>query len=246
MRIIKFNESLSKQEIDDLLLDLKDAGYEIDSDVFQGFIRIKGKIFETDRIQFMKDIIELNNRMVSIGYEYLNDNLNVYMGKIDGKHYCEFTLKFRDNEVSTNKDVKSFEEFKEYSEKVLGLKFYEWDTESMIPSCEDNREYQRLRTILKLDINKEQSGSIPAGFLIIFEKGSLDDFISTHKKELSTIVMSHDEWATVNLWSIPDSEKSKYKDPDLIKSAESKQFKFDQKGIEAIEKCVTIFKSLRH
>ena len=46
MRIIKFNESLSKQEIDDLLLDLKDVGYEIDSDVFQGFIRIKGKIFE--------------------------------------------------------------------------------------------------------------------------------------------------------------------------------------------------------
>ena len=118
MRIIKFNESLSKQEIDDLLLDLKDVGYEIDSDVFQGFIRIKGKIFETDRIQFMKDIIELNNRMVSIGYEYLNDNLNVYMGKIDGKHYCEFTLKFRDNEVSTNKDVKSFEEFKEYSERT--------------------------------------------------------------------------------------------------------------------------------
>ena len=55
MRIIKFNESLSKQEIDDLLLDLKDAGYEMESDVFQGFIRIKGKIFETDRIQFMKD-----------------------------------------------------------------------------------------------------------------------------------------------------------------------------------------------
>jgi len=246
MRIIKFNESLSKQEIDDLLLDLKDAGYEMESDVFQGFIRIKGKIFETDRIQFMKDIIELNNRMVSIGYEYINDNLNVYMGKVDGKNYCEFTLKFRDNEVSTNKDVKSFEEFKEYVEKVLGLQFYEWDTESMIPNCEDNREYRNLRTILKLDINKEQQGSIPAGFTITFEKGSLDDFISTHKKELSTIVMSKDEWCSVNLWAVPDDRKSKYQDPDLIKSAKSKQFNFDQKGIEAIEKCVTIFKSLIH
>jgi hypothetical protein len=47
----------------------------------------------------------------------------------------------------------------------------------------------------------------------------------------------------VNLWSIPDSEKSKYQDPNLVESAKSKQFKFDQKGIEAIEKCVTIFKS---
>jgi len=50
----------------------------------------------------------------------------------------------------------------------------------------------------------------------------------------------------VNLWSIPDSKKSKYQDPNLVESAKSKQFQFDQKGIEAIEKCVTIFKSLRH
>jgi hypothetical protein len=246
MRIIKFNESLSKQEIDDLLLDLKDSGYEMDSDVFQGFITITGRIFETDRIQFMKDVIELNNRMTSIGYESINDKLHVYMGILDGKHYCQFMLKFRDNEAPSNKDVKSFEEFKEYVEKVLGLQFYEWDTESMIPSIENSSEYRNLRTILKLDINKEQQGSIPAGFTITFEKGSLDDFISTHKKELSAIVMSQDEWAVVNLWSIPDSEKSKYQDSNLVESAKSKQFKFDQKGIEAIEKCVTIFKSLRH
>ena len=246
MRIIKFNESLSKQEIDDLLLDLKDSGYEMESDIFQGFITITGKIFETDRIQFMKDIIELNNRISSIGYESINDSLHVYMGKVDGKHYCQFTLKFRDNEVSLNKDVKSFEEFKEYVEKVLNLQFYEWDTESMIPNCEDNREYQNLRRILKLDINKEQQGSIPAGFIITFEKGSLDDFISVHKKELSKIVMSKDEWCSVNLWAVPDDRKSKYQNTDLVKSAKSKQFQFDQKGIEAIEKCVEIFKSFRH
>ena len=143
-----------------------------------------------------------------------------------------------------NFNLVPLEEFKEYSEKVLGLKFYEWDTESMIPSYEDNREYQRLRTILKLDINKEQQGSIPAGFTITFEKGSLDDFISTHKKELSAIVMSQDEWAAVNLWSIPDSKKSKYQDPNLVESAKSKQFKFDQKGIEAIEKLLPNLNSL--
>jgi len=245
MRIIKFNESLSKQEIDDLLLDLKDSGYEVDSDIFQGFITITGKIFEPyDRIQFMKDIIELNNRMVSIGYEYLNDKLDIHMGKINAKHYCQFMLKFRDNEISVNKDVNSFEEFKNYVEKALGLHFYEWDTEVYIPDLDDNQEYQRTSPLLKLDVHGEQQGSIPAGFTITFEKGSIDDIsISTYRKRLSEIVMTDDEWCAVNLWSVRDDEKSKYKDPDLIKSAESKQFKFDKKGIEAIEKCIEVFRS---
>jgi hypothetical protein len=57
--------------------------------------------------------------------------------------------------------------------------------------------------------------------------------------------MTSEEWATVNLWTVRDDEKSKYQDPDLVKSAKSKQFKFDQKGIEAIETCVNIFKSFR-
>lgn len=247
MRIIKFNESLSKREIDDLLLDLKDSGYEIESDIFGGFVTITGKIFETDRIQFMKDIIELNNRMISIGYEYLNDKLHVYMGKLDGNHYCQFMLKFKDNDVSTNKDVNSFEEFKEYVEKVLDLKFYEWDTEVYIPDLENNQEYRRTSPLLKLDVNKtpSTSGNIPAGFTIGFEKGTLDDFISTYKKELSQIVTTNDEWSALNLWSVRDDEKSKYQDTELIKRAKSKQFQFDKKGIEVIEKCVEIFRALK-
>jgi hypothetical protein len=246
MRIIKFNESLSKREIDDLLLDLKDSGYEIESDIFGGFVTITGKIFETDRIQFMKDIIELNNRMISIGYEYLNDKLHVYMGKLDGNHYCQFMLKFKDQEVSINKDVNSFEEFKEYLEKVLDLNFYEWDTEVYIPDLENNQEYQRTSPLLKLDINKTSStsGNIPAGFTIGFEKGSIDDIsISTYRKSISELVMTNDEYYAVNLWSVPDSEKEKYQDLELVKRAKSKQFKFDKRGIEAVEKCIEFFRS---
>jgi hypothetical protein len=245
MKVLKFNESLSKQEIDDILLEFKDSGYEIESEIYQGFLRIKGKIFETDRIQFMKDVIELNNRIVSVGYESINDDLHVYMGKLTGQHYCQFKLTFKDNEVSINKDVKSFEEFKEYVEKALGLKFYEWDTEVYVPDLENNQGYRGAPVILKLDVNKEQQGSIPPGFTIIFEKGSLDDFRYTHIKELSKVVMTDEEWAAVNPWTIRDEEKSKYQDPDLVKSAKSKQFQFDQKGIEAIETCVNIFKSFR-
>lgn len=247
MRIIKFNESLSKREIDDLLLDLKDSGYEIESDIFGGFVTITGKIFETDRIQFMKDVIELNSRMVSIGYEYLNDKLHVYMGKLNGDHYCQFMLKFKDLEVSANKDVNSFEEFKQYVEKVLDLNFYEWDSEVYIPDLDDNREYQRTIPLLKLDVNKtpSESGNIPAGFTIGFEKGSLNNFISTYRKELSEIVMTEDEYCSVNLWCVREDERLKYQDPELIKRAKSKQFKFDKKGIEVIEKCIEIFRSLK-
>jgi hypothetical protein len=251
MRIIKFNESLSKLEIDDILVDLKDDGYEVESDVFGGFINITGRISEVDRIKFMKDVIDLNARMVAIGYESINDKIGLYMGKLNDQHYCKFTLKFKDNEVSANKNVNSFEEFKEYVEKVLDLNFYEWDTEVYIPDLEDNQDYQETSTLLKLDVNKEQQGSIPAGFTIGFEKGSLNDLRrrtaipEQRRKKLSEIIMTDDEYYAVNLWAVPDREKSRYQDPELVKSAKSKQFQFDKRGIEAIEKCVNIFRSLR-
>ena len=227
MRIIKFNESLSKEEIDDLLLDLKDSGYEVESDIYGGFVTITGKIFETDRIQFMKDVIELNSRMVSIGYEYLNDKLHVYMGKLNGDHYCQFMLKFKDIEVSTNKDVNSFEEFKEYVEKVLDLKFYEWDTEVFIPDLEVGRS----SVSIKLDINKEKGK-----FFIVFEKGGLSNIQSNI--DISDVVMTDDEWQAVNLWSAIESEKERLLDPELQKRANSKVFGFNKRGIEVVEKCV--------
>ena len=238
MRIIKFNESLSQEEINDLLWGLKDDGYEIESTIFGGFVTITGKIFEADRIQFMKDVIDLNTRISSIGYEPINDILHVYMGRLNGQHYCQFMLKFKDNETSSNKDVNSFEEFKEYVEKALSLEFYEWDTEVYIPDLEN-------RPRLKLDINKtiSSSGNIPAGFTIGFERGSLNDIEnSIDRKELSELVMTSDEYYSVNLWSVPESEKENYSDPELIKRARSKQFLFDKKGIEAVERCLQVFK----
>ena len=238
MRIIKFNESLSQEEINDLLLDLKDDGYEIESTIFGGFVNITGKIFETDRIQFMKDVIELNTRMISIGYESINDKLHVSMSKQDGNHYCHFQLKFKDNETSSNKDVNSFEEFKEYLEKALSLKFYEWDTEVYIPELDHS-----AKVLLKLDINKtfSASGNIPAGFSIVFEKGSLDDInTDIDRKSLSELVMTDDEYKSVNLWF--ERDKEKYSDPELIKRARSKQFLFDKRGIEAVERCLQAFK----
>jgi hypothetical protein len=246
MRIIKFNESLSQEEINDLLLDLKDDGYEVESTIFGSSVSITGKILsvEIDRIKFLKDIIDLNTRMVSIGYEPINDILHVYMGRLNGEHHCQFMLKFKDNEVSTNKDVNSFEEFKEYVEKELNLQFYEFDTEVYMPDLDDNIGYKTSKVLLKIDVNKtvSSSGNIPAGFTIGFEKGDLGDINTQYQKELSELVMTSDEYYSVNLWSVPDSEKENYSDPELIKRARSKQFLFDKKGIEVIERCLQAFK----
>ena len=245
MRIIKFNESVDKEEIDDILLDLKDDGYEIESDIFEGVINITGKInSDIDRIEFLKEVINLNSRIISIGYESINEKLNVYTGMVNGVSECSFKLRFKDTEAKANKDVNSFEEFKTYLEKHLDLQFYEWDTEVYIPDLDDNIGYQKSKILLKLDVNKtiSSSGNIPAGFTIGFEKGDLEDINTQYQKELSELVMTSDEYYSVNLWSVPEREKENYSDPELIKRARSKQFLFDKRGIEAVEKCLQAFK----
>jgi len=239
MRIIKFNESVDKEEIDDILYDFKDAGYEIESDIFEGVINITGKInSDIDRIEFLKEVINLNSRIISLGYESINEKLHVYTGMVNGLSECSFKLRFKDTEAKANKDVNSFEEFKTYLEKHLDLKFYEWDTEVYIPDFDDNYGYRKSKVILKLDVDKDKDKS----FVIVFEKGDLGDINTKYQKELSELVITNDEWASINLWSIPNDQKEQYSDPELVKRAQSKVFKFDKKGIEAVEKCSQAFK----
>ena len=124
----------------------------------------------------------------------------------------------------------------------MDLQFYEWDTEVYIPDLDDNIGYQKSKILLKLDVNKtiSSSGNIPAGFTIGFEKGGLEN--PQYQKELSELVMTSDEYYSVNLWSVPESEKENYSDPELIKRARSKQFLFDKRGIEVVERCLQVFK----
>jgi len=232
MRIIKFNESVSKEEIDDILLDFKDNGYEIESDIFEGVINITGKTNDNiDRIEFLKDVINLNSRIISLGYESINEKLHVYTGYINQNPECRFMLRFKDVESKPNKDVNSFEEFKNYLEKHLDLQFYEWDTEVFIPDL----EVRRTDISIKLDVDKEKRQ-----FLIVFEKGQLSYLQSGI--DISDVVMTGEEWQAVNLWSALDSEKERYLEPELQKRAKSKIFGFDKRGIEAVEKCVNAVK----
>ena len=232
MRIIKFNESVSKEEIDDILLDFKDNGYEIESDIFEGVINITGKTNDNiDRIEFLKEVINLNSRIVSLGYESVNEKLHVYTGYVNNESQCGFKLRFKDVESKPNKDVNSFEEFKNYLEKHLDLQFYEWDTEVFIPDL----EVRRTDISIKLDVDKEKRQ-----FLIVFEKGQLSYLQSGI--DISDVVMTGEEWQAVNLWSALDSEKERYLEPELQKRAKSKIFGFDKRGIEAVEKCVNAVK----
>lgn len=232
MRIVKFNESVNKQEIDELLLDFKDAGYEIESDIFEGVINIKGSTNDNiDRIEFLQEVINLNSRVVSLGYESVNEKLHVYTGYVNEKPECRFLLKFKDKDSQPNKDVNSFEDFKTYLEKHLDLKFYEWDTEVYIPDL----EVRRVDVSIKLDVTKEKNH-----FFIVFEKGGLGNIQSDI--DISDVVMTSEEWQALNLWSALDSEKERLLEPELQKRAKSKVFSFDKKGIEAVEKCVNAVK----
>jgi hypothetical protein len=227
MKIKKFYESSQHEDIEEMLLDFKDDGFEVETEYVKNLIIVKGKTFQKiNRLEFLQDIVDIVKRIESIGYSPIYDELHVYTGVLDGKPLCNFTLRFKDTDIEINKDVKSFDEFKEYVEKILNLNFYEFDTEVLIPD-------QRAEINLQLDVNKEENM-----FLIFFQRGSIDDISLEYQKEISDLVVTNDEWAALNLWSIPDRDKEKYTKKDIVKSAESKVFRFDKKGIEAIEKCI--------
>lgn len=229
MRIKKFYESNTIDEINDFLIDLKDDGFEIDSEYFQGKLIIGGKFTgELNRIEFLENILNLVSRIESEGFKSINEKLHVYTGDVDGKPRCSFKLRFEEPQITLNKDINSFEEFKEYLEKGLDLEFYEWDTEVYIPNLDAEEK-------LKLDVDREKGT-----FVIVLEKGNLNQ-IQTNI-DLSDVVLTDDEWAALNLWSIPNSEKERFSDSELQKSAKSKEFGFNKQGIEAVEKCLNAFK----
>jgi hypothetical protein len=146
---------------------------------------------------------------------------------------CRFSIKYKDlNSSSPNKNVESFEDFKKYVEKHLDLTFYEFDTEVYIPDLETHRTGVQL----KLDVDTETQNR----FVIVFQRGGHNDIQSGI--DISDVVMTDDEWAAVNLWSIRESDKERYMQPELQKSAKSKVFGFDKRGIEAIEKCIDALK----
>lgn len=229
MRIKKFYESNTIDEINDFLIDLKDDGFEIDSEYFQGKLIISGKFTgELNRIEFLENILNLVSRIESEGFKSINEKLHVYTGDVDGKPRCSFKLRFEEPQITLNKDINSFEEFKEYLEKGLDLEFYEWDTEVYIPNLDAEEK-------LKLDVDREKGT-----FVIVLEKGNLNQ-IQTNI-DLSDVVLSDDEWAALNLWSIPNSDQKRFLEPELQKSAKSKEFGFNKQGIEAVEKCLNAFK----
>ena len=229
MKIRKFFESNTVEDVNDFLLDFKDDGFEVETDYFQGKLTVSGKFTgELNRINFLKNVIDLNSRIVSLGLKSINEKLHIYTGDVDGKPRCSFKLRFEESEITLDKDVNTFEKFKEYLEKGLDLEFYEWDTEVYVPNLDAEEK-------LKLDVDREKGT-----FVIVLEKGNLNQ-IQTNI-DLSDVVLSDDEWAALNLWSIPNSDQKRFLEPELQERAKSKLFGFDKRGIEAVEKCLNAFK----
>jgi hypothetical protein len=108
MRIKKFHESSKHLDIEDMLLDFKDNGFEVKTNYFRGthlgnLIIIKGKISQKiNRLEFLQDIVDIVKRIESIGYSPIYDELHVYAGFLDGNPLCSFTLRFKDTDIDSN------------------------------------------------------------------------------------------------------------------------------------------------
>ena len=104
MKIRKFFESNTIDDINDFLIDFKDEGFEVNSEYFlvngQGNVIVSAKYTgELNRVEFLENILNLISRIESIGYKSINDKLHVYTGDVDGKPRCSFKMRFEEPNV---------------------------------------------------------------------------------------------------------------------------------------------------
>jgi hypothetical protein len=99
MIIKKFDESSKYDDIEEIILDFKDDGFEVKTIYLKNLIVIKGHTFQKmNKLEFLQNIINTVKRIKSIGYVPIYDDLNVHTGFLDGKPICNFTLRFNDLE----------------------------------------------------------------------------------------------------------------------------------------------------
>lgn len=170
MKIIKFNESLEKQEIDDILLDLKDLdNIEVSSQIRADFLIVHGTVYGVFDINFLGELIKVSKRIVSLGYTLLDKYTFLSTSNNNGKKQFDFELKFESVEKkSVNLDINSYKSFKDYMENNLGLTEYE-GCEYYLPDLYS----QPICLLVNLNYNKDS-------FMISVESGDFaSDFVMT-------------------------------------------------------------------
>jgi hypothetical protein len=230
-KILEAVESDIVLDIRDILMDLKDAGFEIEVSEFQGTYKVvlimpDNLTSKLDMMECIKDLSVADERIKDLGMSYDTGVTEI------NKFRAEIRLMYKVGGTVANKDIHGWKEFKSYCEKVLGIEGIEGadtfdlyfrinvvDKDSGWPGVPDDKAGWSIGI----------EGIDPNTFVAAFP--GYEDFI---KKLLSRQINYNLVW---HLCSDEGDRNHYISDP--AKLEESKKghnpMKFDKEGIEAVE-----------
>jgi len=240
-KILESVESDIVLDIKDILMELKDHGFDLKIDEIHGtyFVQLSAKgtpeapTIKVDMMELMEMISVANERIKDLGMSY--DAGEIKISGNSNSSNALIKLQYKKEEFTANKNVHGWKEFKGYCEKVLGIDGIEGDREGI---------YFRLNVV-----DKENGWpSLPddmAGWSI--EKGgyeSKERFISHFpgyeafmKKLLDRQIYYPYVW---HICSDEGDQDDRISDPAKLEEAKKAHnpMKFDKEGIEAVETLV--------
>ena len=232
-KILESADSDMVLDIRDILMDLKDAGFEIEVSEFQGTYKVvlimpDNLTSNLDMMECIKDLAVVDERIKDLGMSY-----DAGVTEIN-KFRAEIRLMYKIEGTVANKDVHGWKEFKSYCEKVLGIEGMEGrdplyfrinvvDKDSGWPGLPDDKAGWSI------EVDEYPSDNEGDRFVAAFP--GYEDFL---KKLLSRQINYNFVWHLVS-----DEGDRHHYISDPAKLEESKKghnpMKFDKEGIEAVE-----------
>ena len=233
-KILESADSDVVLDIKDILMEFKDADFEIDIVEFQGNYTItltlpEQSISKFDMMECIKDLVVVDGRLGDLGMSYHTGMTEINKSK------AKILLVYKMEGVVSNKDVHGWKDFKAYCEQVLGIEG--------IQGADTFDFYFRINVV---DKDSGWSG-IPddmAGWSIEVDEDERDRFVTAFpgyedfvKRLLSRQINYNFVWHLVR----PDERIS---DPVMLEDAKKKHnpMKFDKEGIEAVETLIEMSK----
>ena len=228
-KILESADSDIVLDIRDILMDLKDAGFEIEVSEFQGTYTIvlimpDNLTSKLDMMECIKDLSVADERIKDLGMSY-----DAGVTEIN-KYKAEIRLMYKVAGTVANKDVHGWKEFKSYCEKVLGIEGMEG----------------RDPLYFRINVVDKDSGwpTLPddkAGWSIEVDEDERDRFVAAfpgYEDFLKKLLSRQIDYNLV--WHLCSDEGDRHHYiPDTVKLEEAKKkhnpMKFDKEGIEAVE-----------
>ena len=239
-KILESADSDIVLDIRDILMDLKDAGFEIEVSEFQGTYKVvlimpDNLTSKLDMMECIKDLSVADERIKDLGMSY-----DAGVTEIN-KHKAEIRLMYKVEGTVANKDIHGWKEFKSYCEKVLGIEGIQgadtFDLYFRINVVDKDAGWPRLPDDMagwSIGIEGIEPNTFAAAF------PGYEDFI----KKLLSRQINYDL-----VWHVVDGRNfvGRTGEPlDAAKLEEIKKkhnpMKFDKEGIEAIETLVEMAK----